>query len=287
VDPTWNIARIKTAPFYAALRLAQERLGSPQAWPTLADYQRLLDNLPQPLRTASGKPLRVVAQAQEKPLDWRQGYEPRIYLQGALQTRLESWHDCFNLLTWISFPLAKAALNARQYALLAARAQDAAPSGPRNPNQDALTQFDESGVLVLSADPQLSELLRNFEWKRLFWEHRAAVKANMRCYLFGHGLMERALTPYRGITGKGIVLPVTAALLTQPLAAQLTAVDGLLAQIIGDAQQLLHPHVLAPVPLLGFPGFTPDNECAEYYDDQRYFRPGRTIKPAPSALNLK
>lgn len=277
MTPEWDIAQVQASPFYTALRPVLDRFDWPQAWPTLADFQRLLERLPQPVLTASGKPLRVVEQAQEKPADWRQGYEPRIYLQGELQTRLESWHDCFNLLTWMSFPVAKAALNARQYALLETRARIAA-SGPRSPNQDALTQFDESGVVLLSAVPMLSELLRNFQWKQLFWEQRTAVKAGMRCFAFGHGLMERALTPYRGLTGKGVILPVTAELLAQPLALQLAEVDRLLAQYLNDAQQLLHPQDLAPVPLLGFPGFTPDNECAEYYDDRRYFRPGRTLK---------
>jgi len=274
----WNIAQVKAAPFYTALRPALEAGGWPQTWPALVDYQHLLERLPQSVLTANGKPLRVVEQASEKSADWRQAYEPRIYLQGELQTRLESWHDCFNLLTWVTFPLAKAALNARQYALIAARAEHAALTKPRSPNQDALTQFDESGVVLLSADPQLSELLRNFQWKQLFWERRAAVKADMRCYVFGHGLMERALTPYRGLTGKGIIFSVTPELLLQPLAVQLAEVDRLLAQTISEAQQLQHPQALSPLPLLGFPGFTPDNECAEYYDDQRYFRPGRTLK---------
>lgn len=278
MTPGWNIAPVKASPFYTALRPVLGSFDWPQTWPTLTDFQRLLGSLSQPLLTASGQPLRVVAQAQEKAADWRQDYEPRIYLQGELQTRLESWHDCFNLLTWITFPLAKAGLNARQYALIAARVQSAAPSTPRSPNQDALTQFDESGVLVLSADPQLTDLLRDFQWKRLFWEQRTAVQEGMRCFVFGHGLMERALSPYRGITGKGIILQVKTELLAQPLAAQLAAADHLLAQTLNDMRQLLHPQTLAPVPLLGFPGYTPDNESAAYYDDQRYFRPGRALK---------
>jgi hypothetical protein len=279
----WDLNQVRRSPFYAALQPGLESPAWPPSWPTLADYQALLARLPQPLLTASGKPLRVVEQAQEKSTDWRQGYEPRIYLRGELQTRLASWHDAFNLLTWISFPLAKAALNARQYALLAARAQGLAPSGPRSPKQDALTQFDESGAVVLSADPALSDLLLGFQWKRLFWEQRERVRAGMRCLVFGHGLMERALAPYRGITAKGIVLPVTAELLAQPLTAQLAAVDRQLAQYLNDAQQLAHPRDLAPVPLLGFPGFTPDNEHAAYYDDERYFRPGRRLSAEKNA----
>lgn len=275
----WGIEQVRSVPFYTALHPALEKIQWPNHWPTLAIFQLLLDSLPRPVLTARGNPLRVVAQACEKSADWRQGYEPRIYLQGELQTRLESWHDAFNLLTWATFPLAKAALNARQYALLEARAEVTAAVGPRSPNQDTLTQLDESGVIVLCSDPALSKLMINFQWKPLFWENRRAVREKLRCFLFGHGLMERALTPYRGLTGKGVILPVAQELLAQPLALQLAQVDQMLAQRIADTRQFLRPQDLAPVPLLGFPGFSLDNECAEYYDDQRYFRPGRGFKP--------
>ena len=264
-------------PWYAALQVAVQSVTWPQTWPSLADYQGLLDRLPQPLLTAGGKPLRVVAQNADKSLDWQQGYEPRIFLQGALQTRLESWHDCFNLLTWASFPASKAALNARQYALLAARAATQS-SAVRSPQQDALTQFDESGVVVLCADTRLSELLLNFRWKALFWEHRASVRAQMRCFLFGHGLMEKALAPYPGLTGKGVILPVCRDFFTQTLAAQVSQTDELLAQHFGNEQLWRHPHDLAPMPVMGFPEFCAANECADYYDDLRYFRSGRGTK---------
>ncbi len=270
----WDMAQVQAAPLFAALRPTLERAQWPlRQWPTLSDYQALLDRSP-PLRTGSGAVLRVVPQAVEKPQDWRQGYEPRIYMTGALQTRAESWHDCFNLLAWATFPLAKAALNARHYALLEARAGALVP---RTPGQDALTQFDESGVIVLSADPGLRALLRAFQWKKLFWERRAEVRARMRCFLFGHGLMEKALAPYRGMTGKGIVLPVSPALLALPLETQLIRADRMLADLIASTQHLAQPRDLAPVPVLGFPGFTADNEDPAYYDDQRYFRPGRSI----------
>ncbi len=270
----WDLAQVQASPLFAAVHPALARANWPsQQWPTLSDYQALLDRLP-PLRTGSGAWLRVAPQAAEKPQDWRQGYEPRIYMTGALQTRAESWHDCFNLLAWATFPLAKAALNARHYALLEARA--GAPV-PRTPSQDALTQFDESGVIVLCADPVLTALLRAFQWKKLFWECRTEVRARMRCFLFGHGLMEKALVPYRGMTGKGIVLPVSPALLALPLEAQLIQADRMLADLIAEPRYLTQPRDFAPVPVLGFPGFTTENEGPAYYDDQRYFRPGRSL----------
>lgn len=272
----WDMAQVQASPLFAALFPVLEQVNWPsRAWPTLADYQSLLDKLPQPLRTASGARLRVAPQASDKPDDWRQGYEARIYQTGELQTRAENWHDVFNLLVWASFPQSKAALNARHFALLEARAALSSTGMPRLPPQDALTQFDETGVIIVSADATLSALLRNFRWKSLFCARRSDVQAHMRCFLFGHGLMEKTLTPYRGMTGKGVVLPVAPAFFAQPLARQMRQIDEHLARLIADPRQLTMPHDLAPVPLLGFPGFTPENENPAYYEDQAYFRPGR------------
>ncbi|MBT9612165.1 MAG: DUF3025 domain-containing protein [Burkholderiales bacterium] len=274
------MAHVQTSPLFAALHPVLARVKWPsQAWPPLADYQAFLDQLPQPVMTASGARLRVAPQASEKSNDWRQGYEPRIYLTGELSTRAECWHDVLNLMVWSAFPQSKAALNARHFALLEARMGLPSRTTPRQPAQDALTQFDESGVIIVSADETLSELLHNFRWKNLFWDRRADVQAHMRCFLFGHGLMEKALMPYRGMTGKGIVLPVETAFFTQAPARQIADIDEQLARLIADPQKLMKPHDLAPVPVLGFPGFTPANEKAAYYEDQNYFRPGRGAAP--------
>ena len=276
---TWDPVKIQHVPWYAALQPVFEKLDGLDGWPSLLDYQRLLELQPQSILTAHGKPLHVVAQNTDKTTDWQQSYEARIYLRGELQTRLESWHDCFNLLTWIVFPRAKAALNARQYDLLETRAGLPFATGTRSAAQDALTQFDESGVIVLCADPALSNLLLNFQWKRLFWENRAKVTSYMRCILFGHGLMDRAQTPYPGLTGKGMVLPVAPDFFKQPPGEQAAQTDQRLAQVLSNPLSLSQPKDLAPVPFLGFPGFVPENTAAAYYDDQRYFRPGRSLKP--------
>lgn len=274
----WDMAQVQAAPLFAAIHPVLAQVNWPsQAWPTLADYQALLDQRSPPVMTASGIRLRVAPQAPDKPDGWRQGYEPRTFLTGELQTRHESWHDLFNLLAWASFPLTKAMLNAQHYALLEARAAQSTLSAPRHPPQDALTQFDESGVVIVSADQTLSELLQNFQWKELFCARRAEVLTHMCCYLFGHGLMEKALAPYRGMTGKGIVLQVELDFFRQTLAQQMASIDAQLAVWVADRQKLSAPRDLAPVPVLGFPGFTPENENPAYYDDAHYFRPGRGI----------
>jgi hypothetical protein len=52
------------------------------------------------------------------------------------------------------------------------------PAGAaRGTTRDALTHFDECGIVVLSSQPELLDLLRDFRWKALFVERRADVRA--------------------------------------------------------------------------------------------------------------
>ena len=269
----WN-RKCLAGPLFESLRPLLVRLDwSNGVWPDHADYEGLLKSLSVPPSTASGARIQVVAQSTAAE-QWQAGYEPRIYLTGELQTREENWHDLFNLLVWASFPRAKAALNRRHFEMQQARAVAGVGKQPRNPTQDVLTQFDETGVVIACARPELAELLRQFQWKELFWRRRGELASGMACYLFGHGLMEKALQPYRGMTGKGIVVPVDQAFFALPLADRIARLDAALADQI---TRLEKPADLAPVPLLGFPGFTPENEVESYYDDREYFRPGRRV----------
>jgi len=70
------------------------------------------------------------------------------------------------------------------------------------------TLFDESGVIVAYSNSQLAKLLCDFKWKELFWLCREEVNAQMGFYLFGHGLYEKAMQPYVGMTGQGLLMPV-------------------------------------------------------------------------------
>ncbi|HEX9179970.1 MAG TPA: DUF3025 domain-containing protein, partial [Burkholderiales bacterium] len=186
-------------------------------------------------------------------------------------TREANWHDLFNALVWLTFPSAKAALNARHCAARAARQ----PGGRRGPVEDALTGFDESGVAVVCADDGLEALLRGFRWRKLFWERRQAVRAGMKFLPFGHGLCEAAMRPFIGLTGKGVILRVGKEWFGAPPGEQLREIDRALAATVADPRQMGRGRELAPVPLLGVPGWWPANEKASFYDDTAYFRPGR------------
>lgn len=273
----WTMAHIQSSALFASLQPVLAGVAWPsRAWPTLGDYQALLDKLSPPVLTGSGAQLRIAPHAAAKPDDWRQAYEPRLYLTGELQTRIESWHDVFNLFVWATFPQTKAGLNARHFMLQQMRAEAGRSAAPRDAAQDALTQFDETGVIVISSDAGLLKLVENFAWKELFWARREQTRARMRCLLFGHGLMEKALTPYVGMTGKAMLLHVPDAVMEVPQGELIARVDSLLAQHIAVGTGLDSPRMLAPFPVLGFPGIWPDQQTESFYDNQYYFRSGRS-----------
>jgi len=242
-------------------------------WPMRSVLQNLLEREGNPVMTRSGLPLRLVPAGGRKR-SFEERYEARIHLRGEMAFRERNWHDLLNVLAWLTFPRAKAALNARHYAAL--RAQSAAGAANRGPAQDALTLFDEGGVIVASCDDELLGLLRGWRWKELFWSNRTRLPGRMYFCLFGHALYEKALRPFLGITGRGILLKTEPALLAQPPGGQLAILDSQVAATISEAGNLTAPRELAVIPILGVPGWCPGNEQESYYDNTDYFRPGRS-----------
>lgn len=249
------------------LRLNPPPLGPD--WPGRAELQRFLDLGPAAVCNAAGMRLRLVPPPRGRPAP-EDRYEARTYLKGELPVRSRNWHDLLNVLVWRLFPRAKAALNARHYAELQ---RQSAPN--RGRVQDALTLFDEGGVIVVSCDEELLELVRSFEWKALFWGRRDEVRRRMRFALFGHALYEKALAPFAGIAARGILLRTGPETLEASLGAQLALADMRIAACLADPGGFSTPRALAPVPVLGVPGWCEDNEREGYYDDLNQFRPGR------------
>ena len=249
-------------------------------WPRREALQPLLDA--RGLSNAAERKLRLVP----PPGD---GYEERIRVHGEISFREGEWHDIFNVLAWLVYPALKAALNEAHYQAASGKnwgqtryfgsTPSKAPkieSDPgfsqRGPRRDALTLFDESGAIVLSSDENLLEDLRAFRWKRLFVERRGDVRAAMRFHVVGHALFEKALRPYVGMTAHALLLPVGADVIAQPLARRVATCDVLAA---GALPALTSPRALSPLPVLGVPGWWPDNERAAFYDNAAYFRSGR------------
>ncbi len=263
------------SPFFTPLHPVLAELES-ESFPALGDCNALLAARTPTITVQSGKPLRFMPQECGK-LPFEAQYEPRCYLKGEVQTRANNWHDLFNALVWLTFPKTKAVLNARHYDALTV--EGAASGSHRGAVRDVNTLFDESGVIVVYADANsdidLAGLLHNFEWKELFWHRREQVMTGMGFYLFGHGLCEKALQPYVGMTGQGLLIRVEQGFFSLPPAQQLTRLDSLLAAYLAKRDHFRSTRDVSPVPLLGVPGWAADNDCAAYYDNAAYFRPGR------------
>lgn len=267
----WDAEFAERSPLLTVLRAAARRF-SGNDWPELPRMQAVIERAG--ICNASGLPLQLALPATGAG----ESYEQRLYARGELEFREHNWHDLFNVLVWLTFPRAKAALNARHHMAL-----PASGAGRRGPVRDALTLLDESGVIVMSADTGLLQMIREFRWKPLFWEHRAAVVSGMDFMLFGHALCEKALAPHKGITGRGLLLEVEGDFCARPLAERLTEIDRRLALCIADPQTLQHTHELSPLPVLGVPGWCADNENPVYYDDRGHFRPGRMRRLSSSS----
>jgi hypothetical protein len=141
--------------------------------------------------------------------------------------------------------------------------------------RDALTLFDESGAVFACAEPELIAELRAFHWKNLFCVQRELTRAAVRVYVVGHALFEKALNPYIGMTAHALPLVVGADFMTEPPERQLERVDRLAAEVVADAARFGTPQSLAPLPVLGVPGWWAENEHEGFYDNTAYFRPAR------------
>ena len=195
--------------------------------------------------------LRFVEQA---ALPSNEPYESFIARTSCVPTR-DNLHDLFNGLIWLSYPKTKRRLNVLHAEEIAARSSDT--PGARGPLRDALTLFDENAA-ILQAPAVLVEALRARQWKAVFVEHRAHWQA-ARFAIFGHALLEKLMQPRKPITAHVWVVD---ALTDDAIASSLSAAR-------------LAAKVFLPLPVLGVPGWWPDNENPAFYDDVDVFRPPR------------
>lgn len=229
----------------------------------------VLNGLALGVTSGSGAPLRFVV-----PGGSGLSYEERIYWLGQVATRPGNWHDFFNALVWLAYPRTKAALNAHHHRALASAV---AGTTGRGLMRDALTQFDECGVAVVSSSLTLWEDIRGHRWKDVFWTRRAETLKSLRVFVFGHASYDLLRTPYIGLCGKAMFFHVEHDWLSLPRVEQLHDVDVRMAQRF-SGEFSARPRDFQPLPLLGIPGVTPDNEFPAYYDDTRQFRPLRLVQ---------
>ncbi len=215
-------------------------------------------------------PERFVAQTPSL-LNDGQHYEQRIATHGEIATRESNWHDLFNAVIWLRHTALKRALNAQQVAEIADMG-----TKRRSRPQYAMTHFDEAGVIVVLRDRSLLDLWDAHDWHGLCWRERSAwLDGRASVEVFGHALLEHALTPDKLLVGKALVFLAGAG-------------GGNAAAVCADAiaagKLLRDPLELRPLPLSGLPGWHPDNGneafhlCAACYQPRRegreYPQPG-------------
>lgn len=214
---------------------------------------------------ASAPPLRFVPQSE---LPEGAAYEQFVFDTRSCPMR-PGLHDFFNGLCWLRFPRAKRALNALQAAEIARQG-----IGPRRgPVRDAITVFDENGAL-LDAPPALWEALEQRAWRRLFVELRP-LWAQARLLVFGHALLEQLVQPRKGLTAH-----IWRA--NCPLGPDADADRWLAARC---TPQALAAKPFTPLPVLGVPGWWPENVNFSFYDDSLVFRPRKTPEPTTTTTS--
>lgn len=197
-------------------------------------------------------------------------YELRIR-QGRIATRLQNWHDLFNAMVWLRHPAIKQALNSQQCLHI-----ERVGPNLRSRAQQALTQFDETGIIVRVRDAAVLAAWDRHDWEALFQQqaaqwHRGDIAI---AAVIGHALMEQRLLPGRLLVGKCLV--VQGADDANAIAAA--------AQAIGSGAVLQSPLELRPLPLAGIPGWHVPQH-AGFYQQPDYFRPLREGRSYPSPLS--
>lgn len=204
-------------------------------------------------------------------------YEVRIFNSGLVSTRPDSWHDLFNALVWARFPRTKAAINECHN-----RAWPEQQHGQRGPLRDALTLFDECGVIMFSSSLQILESISERRWPDAFLYQRFEQVAGI-C-VCGHAMLEKYLSPYKSMTAKALLIHVSESFMARPREEILLTLDRWVAGELQRGRLLQAPPCMAPLPLAGVPGWWPryEQEQDDFYRDPEVFRaPPANLQPAP------
>jgi hypothetical protein len=261
--------------------------------PAWSDYRGLLERvqgpgfpspaalnalLPGGLVSGGGQAVRFVSSAclDDGP------YEQRIHDTGQVSTRPGSWHDLFNALVWVRLPAIKRAMNA-----LHCRPQPDAAPGRRGRARDALTLFDECGIVIASPDRSFLEAIARHDWQRVFraegdlWGRQATV------VVAGHALLEKLLAPYKAVTANALLVQFETPFQQTARNRRVRAIDTWLAARMLGGGLLRATGELTPLPVMGIPGWWPaGKQDTEFYSDSGVFRPPRPGRTPATVLEM-
>lgn len=198
----------------------------------------------------------------------------RCVAQGFIPTR-DLYHDWFNGLVWLAYPKTKALINRLHVQ------EDTSlkpPSGnQRSPLRDAITLWDESGMILLTNNPNVEPALDGHDWPYLFGQLRPEWGYHILPFCFGHGLLDALRSPHKGLCAKVRVVQVDRDIIqgfgmVPGVGIRLSACAVLDEIFLAVIHGLKSPRDLKPLPVMGIPGWFDQNESPGYYDDESVFR---------------
>lgn len=240
----WDPHFTRRSAWFWPLGPASARLSASADWPGAAELEALCAEL----TAGTGAPrlrLGPNVDRRDKRADGRVRlealYDARIATRAEVPTRERDWHDLFNVLCFATFPLVKHALHARQYAALRRRVEPGAATlpGSRTREQDALTLFDEGGVIVAASPRWAAQLVAAGDGLGAALA-LAPVDAELAVIAVGHALYEHLV--------EGLMMPGARAMVcalegTWPRddAAVVAAADRAFARVVADEARFASP----------------------------------------------
>ncbi len=173
-----------------------------EAWPDCAFWQKTLEKqaawlqlpaalcLTPEIKMGQRRKRKLTKQKSAEHLPTLRRYESSIVESHEIPMREMNLHDYFNALIWLQFPRAKYALHHCAY-LSYQSGQRQIHGNLRNHLTDALTRFDEGGLVYFAeADENLPELREFFYGRDEEAKARFVLSHKKQFAIFGHGLLE-------------------------------------------------------------------------------------------------
>jgi hypothetical protein len=246
----WEPQFIQKSAWLWPLAPAAEPLGATRAsWPSHAELDALYARRAVKQRQVAVlrfSPERGSAQRRRDeevpPIDAAQLYDGRIAVDRIVHTRAENWHDLLNALCFVTWPKSKLALHERQYRALCRRLTGDARRLPptRTREQDALTIFDEGGV-VIAARIAAADTLARAPTRAVEPVVRELAEAGEAVVVpFGHALFEHMVEGLPCPRASARVVALTD--IPGQAVPLLHAIDDALARQLADPSQFRTPH---------------------------------------------
>ncbi|MDK2594191.1 DUF3025 domain-containing protein [Pseudoalteromonas obscura] len=197
-------------------------------------------------------------------------YEEIIAQTGQVPTRENNWHDFFGAMIWCLFPKTKSLLNRLHMEEIQLHGLK-----ERSRKRNALTLFDECGLVLAVRETQWQDDLRAHLWYESFFERKDYWHTSVCPFVFGHANYEMLTSPFIGLTGKLLCVQVEDDFYDLSLVEQYRHLDERLVELITVHKVLDDNKQMSPIPLLGIPNWHYDVQDEAFYADESYFRPKR------------